>query len=51
MKKEVGFKLILYQMNSMLDMKSSDFTLLNFFYPVGGTLFSTVLLSCHKSGI
>jgi len=31
MKQEVGFKLILYQMNSMLEMRSFDFTLLDFF--------------------
>lgn len=51
MKQEVGFKVILYQMNSMLEIKSFDITLLDFFSPVVGTLFSTVLLSCRESGI
>jgi hypothetical protein len=51
MKQEVGFTVILYQMNSMLEVKSFDFKLLDFFSPVVGTLFSTVLPSCCESGI
>jgi len=51
MKQEVGFKVILYQMNSMLEIESFDFTVLDFFSPVIRTLFSTVLLSCRESGI